>query len=176
MKMILRFNHQNSTWKKSPLNPGNFWIEFFFWGGGFFTLPTWRLKGICQKSVETAAFSKLAWKKRIQQRYLVVALFAGHLVCVFRGAVSFLHHLCSHNPDNADSPPAKVCYTMEGKNSPYGVENTNQAFWLTLGVAEAAKIDSDGWMGTFLFGNCGRQPNQKLCWKLGRWLCLSFFS
>ena len=25
----------------------------------------------------------------------------------------------------------QVCYSMEGKDSPYGVENTNQAFWLT---------------------------------------------
>ena len=32
----------------------------------------------------------------------------------------FQHHLA-----------AEVCYSMEGKDSPYGVENTNQAFWLT---------------------------------------------
>eukprot|EP00434_Breviolum_minutum_P002238 symbB.v1.2.001971.t1/scaffold78.1/size345887/8 len=33
--------------------------------------------------------------------------------------------------DNGQKPLMYVCYTMEGKNSPYGVENTNQAFWLT---------------------------------------------
>lgn len=123
--------------------------------------------------METAAFSKLAWRKRIQPRYLVVALFAGHLVCVFRGAVSFLHHLCSNNPDNADSPSAKVCYTMEGKNSPYGVENTNQAFWLTLGVAETAKVDSDGW--NIFFGTVAGSPTKTY---VGSWEdgCACLFS
>ena len=124
--------------------------------------------------METAAFSKLAWRKRIQQRYLVVALFAGHLVCVFRGAVSFLHHLCSNNPDNADSPSAKVCYTMEGKNSPYGVENTNQAFWLTLGVAETAKVDSDGWMDHF-FLELWQAAQPKLMLEVGKMAVLVFF-
>eukprot|EP00435_Cladocopium_sp_Y103_P019627 s707_g4.t1 len=33
--------------------------------------------------------------------------------------------------DNGQKPLMYVCYSMEGKDSPYGVENTNQAFWLT---------------------------------------------
>ena len=63
---------------------------------------------------------------------------------------------------------------MEGKNSPYGVENTNQAFWLTLGVAETAKIDSDGWMEHF-FLELWQAAQPKVMLEVGKMAVLVFF-
>ena len=37
----------------------------------------------------------------------------------------------SHHLQKKPGRSLQVCYSMEGKDSPYGVENTNQAFWLT---------------------------------------------
>lgn len=61
---------------------------------------------------------------------------------------------------------------MEGKNSPYGVENTNQAFWLTLGVAETAKIDSDGWI---FFWELWQAAQPKVMLEVGKMAVLFFF-